>query len=189
MKYFFYFLILCASITAYAQNNGTKIPALDQSPMDMIYYPVNYPVLKIQEKTTEPPIARVIYSRPQRANRQIFGELLEYGKVWRLGANEATEIEFFRDVKIASKKVPKGRYTLYAIVNRDNWTLIINRDTDTWGSFKYDEKKDLLRTVVPVERTGEMTEVFTLLLDKKDAGLAVVINWEDVKVTLPIALK
>ena len=189
MKYLFSFLLFCASVVLHAQGNNTKLPALDQSPMDMIYYPENYPVLKIQEKVTEPPVARVIYSRPQRNNRVIFGELLEYGRIWRLGANEATEIEFFRDVKIANKKIPKGRYTLYAIVNQDKWTMILNRDTDTWGSFKYDEKKDVLRTVVPVEKTADMTEAFTVLLNKHESGIALVVNWEDVKVTLPIALK
>jgi len=80
--------------------------------MDMSYYPNGYPVLKIQDKITEPLIARVIYSRPQKNGRVIFGELLEYGKVWRLGANEATEIEFFKDVKNNNKKKKKGRYTM-----------------------------------------------------------------------------
>jgi len=91
-------------------------------------------------------VARIFYSRPQKQGRKIFGELVEYGQVWRLGANEATEIEFYKDVKIAGKKVPKGRYTLYAIVNENSWTMIINKETDTWGAFKYDPKKDLLRT-------------------------------------------
>ena len=109
--------------------------------------------------------------------------------MWRLGANEATEIEFFRDVKIASKKVPKGRYTLYAVIQPETWTMILNKDTDTWGSFKYDEKKDVLRTVVPVTKTKEMTEAFTVLFDKHEQGMALVVNSEDVRVALPIALK
>ena len=79
---------------------GGDFPPIDKSPMDMCYFPANFPVLKIQDKITEPLAARVIYSRPQRNGRIIFGDLVEYGKVWRLGANEATEIEFYRDVKI-----------------------------------------------------------------------------------------
>lgn len=191
MKYLLSVLLLSLSAAAHAQGSSSslKIPALDQSPMDMIYYPANYPVLKIQEKTSEAPVARVIYSRPQRNKRVVFGDLLEYGKIWRLGANEATEIEFFRDVKIANRKVPKGRYTLYALIQPDNWTMIINKDTDTWGSFKYDEKKDVLRTVVPVTKTKEVTETFTVLMDKHEQGMALIVNWEDVRVTLPIALK
>lgn len=106
----------------------------------MSYYPAGYPVLKIQDKATEPLVARVIYSRPQKNGRVIFGQLVEYGKVWRLGANEATEIEFFQTVHINNKKVKKGRYTLYCIPLPEKWTLIINKETDTWGSFKYDER-------------------------------------------------
>jgi hypothetical protein len=55
----------------------------------MAYFPVDYPTLKTQNKTSPAPLMRVIYSRPQRDNRVIFGELVEYGKVWRLGANES----------------------------------------------------------------------------------------------------
>src|ERR1700754_1637361 len=110
-----------------AQSNN--VPTLDKSPMDMSYYPSNYPVLKIQDKITEPLLARVIYSRPQKSGRIIFGDLVEYGSVWRLGANEATEIEFFSTLKIGGKKIVKGRYTLYAIVNPDTWTMILNKDT------------------------------------------------------------
>src|SRR6187551_3619540 len=102
--------LVVSSTLIMAQN---KLPPLDKSPMDMSYYPNGYPVLKIQDKITEPLVARVIYSRPQKSGRSIFGELLEYGKVWRLGANEATEIEFYRDVKINDTKVKKGRYTMY----------------------------------------------------------------------------
>ena len=109
----------------------TNLPPVDKSPMDMSYYPNGYPVLKIQDKITGPLVARVIYSRPQKNGRVIFGELMEYGKVWRLGANEATEIEFYREVKINNKKVKKGRYTMYAIPYADIWTFIINKENDT----------------------------------------------------------
>ena len=113
------------------KSQSNSLPPVDKSPMDMCYYPNNYPVLKIQDKATEPAIARVIYSRPQKNGRLIFGDLVEYGKVWRLGANEATEIEFFRSVKIGDKKIEKGRYTLYAIPAEDTWTIILNKDNDT----------------------------------------------------------
>lgn len=107
------------------------LPPVDQSPMDISYFPNRYPLLKIQDKASEPPVARVIYSRPQKNGRAIFGELLEYGKVWRLGANEATEIEFYKDVMINEVKIKKGRFSMYGIPNEDKWTLIINKETDT----------------------------------------------------------
>ena len=166
-----------------------KVPALDKSPMDMSYFPADYPILKTQNKATTPPIARVVYSRPQKDNREIFGQLVEYNKVWRLGANEATEIEFFKDVNIAGKKITKGRYTLYAIPTETKWTLILNKDTDTWGAFVYDEKKDVLRTTVPVQILPAPVEAFSMNFTKTDKGMELFIAWDTTGVSLPIAVK
>lgn len=168
-----------------ADAQSTPAP-LDKSPMDMCYFPTDYPVLKIQDKTPGPLIARAIYSRPQKNGRKLFGELVEYGKVWRLGANEATELEFFQDVKIDNKKVKKGRYTVYALVDTGKWTILLNKETDTWGAFRYDSTKDVLRTSVPVEKQTEITEVFCMHFEKAKNGAQLVFNWDDVLVKLPI---
>lgn len=152
----------------------------------MSYYPVNYPVLKIQDKITGPLVARVIYSRPQKAGRILFGELVVYGKVWRLGANEATEVEFFRNVKIGDKKISKGRYTLYAIVNKASWTIIVSKDTDTWGAFKYNPKYDVVRVDVPVEKTDAPVEFFSMAFEKTVTGCQLLIAWDMIKVSLPV---
>jgi hypothetical protein len=163
-------------------------PATDKSPMDMSYYPSNYPVLKIQDKVTEPLVARVVYSRPKKEGRSIFGGLVEYGKLWRLGANEATEIEFYKGVHIGGKKIAKGRYTLYAIVNENSWTFIVNKETDTWGSFKYDQAKDVVRIDVPVQKIAEPLEALAMQFEKTNAAINVVIAWENTKVALPFTL-
>lgn len=188
-KLLFLLLSTTALYSAQAQSNGSKVPALDRSPMDMAYYPANFPVLKIQDKATEPLVARVIYSRPQKNNRTVFGELVEYNKVWRLGANEATEIEFFKEVKIGNKRVAKGKYTLYAIVSPTDWTVILNKETDIWGAFKYDEKKDVVRVNLPVEKTGNMVEPFSMYFDKAGSGAALIMAWENLQVSLPIGFK
>ncbi len=186
MKYLF-LVITFFCFSFFDAQAQTKLPELDKSPMDMSYYPDRYPVLKIQDKITEPLIARVIYSRPQKNGRVIFGELLEYGKVWRLGANEATEIEFYTDVKINDIKVKKGRYTMYCIPNIEKWTIIINKETDTWGSFKYDEKNDLLRVDIPLQNQTEITEAFVMAFEKTATGANLVIAWDNIKLNLPIA--
>jgi len=164
----------------------TSLPPVDKSPMDMSYYPNSYPVLKIQDKITEPLIARVVYSRPQKSGRAIFGGLVKYGEVWRLGANEATEIEFFKTVHIGGKRITKGRYTLYAIVNENTWTIIVNKETDTWGSFKYNPKKDVVRTDVVVQKTDGPIESLVMSFEKATVGFNLVIAWDTVKVSLPI---
>ena len=182
-------LILLVISVLIGKSQSNNLPPVDKSPMDMCYYPNNYPVLKIQDKATEPMVARVIYSRPQKNGRLIFGDLVEYGKVWRLGANEATEIEFFRSVKIGDKKVEKGRYTLYAIPAEDTWTIILNKDNDTWGAFKYDEQKDVLRTTVPVQKLNEGVEALAMTFEKSDSGCNLIIAWDNIKASLPISLK
>lgn len=168
-------------------NAQSKLPPIDKSPMDMAYYPAGYPVLKIQDKITEPLIARVIYSRPQKSGRTIFGQLLEYGKLWRLGANEATEIEFFKPVRIGGTKIKKGRYTLYCIPNADTWTILVNKDTDIWGSFKYDESKTIATVNLPVHKQNEMQEHFVMAFEKSPNGAILTMAWEDISVNLPIS--
>jgi len=123
-------LLVCLLVSfLFSFSQPSKLPEVDKSPMDVSYYPNNYPILKIQNKATEPLVARILYSRPQKQGRKIFGELVEYGNVWRLGANEATEIEFYKDVKIGGKKVPKGRYTLYAIVSVESMSMLFEKST------------------------------------------------------------
>jgi hypothetical protein len=180
---------LSSSTVAAAQATSVKTPALDKSPLDMSYFPDDYPKLKTQNKATQAAIARVIYSRPQKDNRVIFGELVEYNKVWRMGANEATEIEFFKDVTIGGKKVAKGRYTIYAIPTQTQWTIILNKDTDSWGAFVYDEKKDVLRTDVPVQNLQDPVDAFSMSFSKSDKGANLNIAWENVSVSLPIEFK
>ena len=178
-------ILLVISGQVSAQLNSSNLPPPDKSPMDMSYYPANYPILKIQDKATEPVIMRLIYSRPQLNGRKIFGDLQEYGKVWRLGANEATEIEFFKDVKINGRKIRKGRYTLYAIPFQDKWTLIVNKETDIWGSFRYDQMKDVVRVDLPVMK-NEITEALTIVFDKSSTGADMNVHWDNVKISLPI---
>ncbi len=180
--------LLAICLQASAQTLASKLPPLDKSPMDMSYYPPGYPILKIQDKVTEPLVMRLVYSRPQLNGRRVFGELQEYGKVWRLGANEATEIEFLKDVKIKNQKIKKGRYTLYCIPYPDKWTLILNKETDTWGSFKYDQSKDILRIDEPVTK-NETTEALTMIFEKSGSGADLFMYWDDIKVALPIEFR
>jgi hypothetical protein len=187
MKFAFCFLsLLFIGFASWAQP---KFPLVDKSPLDMSYYPDNYPLLKIQGKAADPLIARIIYSRPQKNSRIIFGDLIEYNKVWRLGANEATEIEFYQNVRVGNTKIKKGRYTLYCIPYADKWTFIINKETDTWGSFMYDAKKDIVRQDAPVQRTAEVAESFSFLFEKTPVGFSLSAAWDSVKVSLPIHLQ
>lgn len=179
-------LSLLLLLTAFGVQAQQKPTELDKSPMDMSYWPNNYPILKINGKAKDMPVARVVYSRPLKNGRVIFGGILKYNEIWRLGANEATEIEFFSNVKIAGKPVAKGRYTLYCIPSENKWTLILNRDNYSWGNYAYDNKKDVLRTDIDIDRNSEPTEAFTIYFDETKTGANMIMLWDDLKAVLPI---
>lgn len=186
-KLFLMFLVAnVLSYAAVAQADTLVVPKVDKSPLDMSYYPVNFPLLKLQDKVTGPLQARVLYSRPQKNERQVFGNLLEYGKIWRLGANEATEIEFFTPVVINNTKVKPGRYTLFAIPDVNKFTFVLNKDTDVWGSYKYDMAKDVVRMEVPTELTATSAEYCSVFFMDAAKGFNLVAAWDNVKAVLPI---
>jgi hypothetical protein len=157
----------------------------DKSPMDMSYYPVDYPKLKMTKTETEPLVARIIYSRPKKDGRIIFGNVLKYGERWRMGANEATEVEFFKDVHIHDHRVEKGRYVIYCVPFADNWKLILNNDLFTWG-LQIDSAKDIYSFNVPVIKNRYPFEMLTMEFSKADAGMNLNIAWDSVKVVVPI---
>lgn len=167
-------------------NDKTKVSGLDKSPMDMVYYPPDYPVLKMSGKTKELPVARVIYSRPFKDGRTIFGNVVKYGSYWRLGANESTEIEFFRDVTITGKKVKKGRYIIYAIPYPDKWVIKLNNDLYTWG-LKIHASGDLYSFDIPTAPTNREIEVFTMQFANADNGAQLIMAWDSVRASLPIS--
>lgn len=161
---------------------------IDQSPLDMIYFPEAYPQLKMDRADSRPLVARVIYSRPHKKGRQIFGagsSLCPYGKPWRLGANEATEIEFFTNVSIQGKNVAKGSYILYCIPYADRWTIVLNSNLHNWG-LHIDQNKDVLRTDIPVMKQVPALEDFTMIFSKAVYGADLLMAWDDVKTILPV---
>jgi hypothetical protein len=163
----------------------------DKTHMDMSYFPSNYALDKAQEKLAQP-IIRVIYSRPRKSGRKvIFGDssgVVPYNRIWRLGANESTEIEFLKPVLINNKKISAGRYTVYAIPRKDSWTIIFNNNLFTWGDFNYDASKDLVRVDVPVNPTKFPLETFLMYFQKTNSGCNMIMTWDTVAVSLPIGI-
>jgi hypothetical protein len=157
---------------------------IDISPMDMCYLPNDYPILKMDNKINTPPIARVIYSRPQMQRRKIFGSLIKYGERWRLGANEATEMELFKNVVINKTPVPAGRYVLYCIPDSTKWTIVFNGNLDCWG-LKQDPKKDLFKFTVPVTTINQSVEYFSMVFNKSATGADLIMAWEKTEARLP----
>jgi hypothetical protein len=180
MKNLLFLLAVLFSTQLFAQQKPTD---LDKSPLDVSYYPANFPILKMRGQANGDPAARIIYSRPQLKGRNIFGEEVKYNEVWRLGANEATELELFKNAVIGGKKIPKGRYTLYCIPTETKWTIIINKDNYSWGSFTYKSDKDVARIDVPVQKNSEQVEALTIYFENS----SIAILWDNVKVNVPIS--
>ena len=82
----------------------------------------------------------VTYGRPYKNDRVVFGELEKFGRVWRLGADEATTISFSKDVKFGGKKVAAGTYTMFAVPGEKEWTIILNSQPGQWGAYSYEKK-------------------------------------------------
>lgn len=166
--------------------SGNAYATVDISPMDMSYFPVDYPKIKMANGSVAPPIARVVYSRPHLQKRRLFSGILKYDEPWRLGANESTEIEFYKNVTIEGKKIKAGRYIVYCIPHKDSWTIVLNNNIDTWG-LKQDSTKDVDRFKVPATTNNPILEYFTMVFEKTDTGANLIIAWDDVVVKLPIS--
>lgn len=181
-------MLLCFSVKAQdASNNEVKFPAADPSPADIVYFPLNAAKVKAEDETK--PIIKVVYSRPQKKGREIFGVLEQYGNVWRFGANENTEIRFFKKVIISGKTIKPGAYSLFAIPNKDTWTIIINKQTDRWGAFTYNPNKDVIRVNVPVKLLAKPIEYFSITFTPLASGATLIAAWDKTQVELPIAFK
>ena len=164
---------------------------VDKSPMDISYYPVNYPMQLMSANDSVALIARLIYSRPQKNGRTIFGNepppknVQQYGAYWRLGANEASEIEFFKPVTIGGKKITKGRYIIYCIPLESKWTIVLNNNLFSFGLHQ-DISKDVFKFEIPTEKTNVNIEFFTMVFKQTPAGANLIIIWDNVKAVLPI---
>lgn len=163
MKKLLLFAALFATVTGFAQP-GKK------SPHDTVSYANG----------------KVTYGRPLKNNRDIFGGLEKYGKVWRLGANEATTISFNSDTKFAGAGVPAGTYTMFAIPNETEWKIILNSQLGQWGAFGYEKNKDknVAEVTVPVTKLDNVVEQLTIRFDEQNN---MIIEWDTTRVKVPLS--
>lgn len=135
--------------------------------------------------TAEGKNVKISYGQPSKRDRVIFGELVPYGKVWRTGANEATEITFVKNAFFGGKPVKAGTYTLFTIPGNKEWTFILNSELNQRGAYQYNELKgkDVLQIKVPSSAiSGAPVEKFTISLP---AG-KLLLEWDKTSVAVPI---
>lgn len=182
MKFLIPFFVLL-SLSA-NRSSAQTFSGLDKSPLDIAYYPDNF---AHDRKQGDRALVRVTYSRPYRNNRKIFGGIIPFGKVWRTGANETTEIKFYEDAIVGGKRIPKGTYSLFTVPAEDSWTIVLNSDLDYWGAYQYNEKKDVLRISVPVEKSEREVENFSIKFSGESNERALMMMaWGDTLVKVPI---
>lgn len=113
---------------------------------------------------------KIAYSRPSVKGRQVLGNLIPFGKVWRLGANEATTLTTAGEIAINGLRIPAGEYSLFMLLTEeDGAQLIVNKVAKQWGAFKYDQGQDLGRVAVEGEQDLPHTEQFTIALESTGA--------------------
>jgi hypothetical protein len=171
-------LVFLAATPALAQ----KTIAPEKAPVS----PLQMTAKKLDDKT----YVKVTYSSPRMQDpktgekRVVFGKLVPYGEVWRLGANAATELTTTGDLEVAGKKLAAGTYAVFAIPQADKWTLIFNKDLGEWGAYKYNKDHDALRVDVPAKKSADTYEAFTIAFD--DKGTVLNLSWENTQVAVPV---
>lgn len=170
---------LLAAFATQAQTTGTTetvkhkeapVPAQVKSP-------------RIEAKNE---LMHVSYGQPAKKEREIFGALVPYGKVWRTGANMSTDITFPHDVDFAGTHVKAGTYSLFTIPNENEWTVILNSKPQQLGASQYEANKanNVAEVKVPVSKVA-LTELFTITPTANSLDMM----WDEVKVSVPVSKK
>lgn len=164
----------------------TALLAISVSAYSQFSLPVASPRQKIEQQFSMSKIT-VDYGRPGVKGRKIFGELVPFGKVWRVGANGSTKITFEQSVNFGGKSIAAGTYGLFVIPSEKEWKVILNKDAQQWGAYSFDEKLNVLEVSLPVQRLAERQEFFEISLNPvDDASMDLVMKWDLTKVTVPL---
>jgi hypothetical protein len=161
------------------QAQDMKFPGLDASPADIALY-----------SSQGDSKVKVVYSRPQKKGRAVFGgELVPYGKVWRTGANEATTITFHQDVMFGDNYVPAGTYALFTQPGEDVWQVMLNGQANQWGAYNMDPAKTVATTQGLVSELDEVVEAFAITYKEVEGGVHLVMAWDQTMVEVPIMME
>lgn len=186
-------LLLLAMLSSFALS-AQDFADVDKSPLDAAYFPARAAFRAFAKTdsaaTAMEPMIRVLYSRPYKKGREVWGgDLAPYGEPYRLGANETTEITFFSPVKIGDRVVPAGRYTVGAIPNADNWEVFFSLDLDGWGVYAYKPEHNVATITVPTGKSDEVIENFSISLYEASPGTVhMKMGWDMTVVEVPILL-
>ena len=166
----------------------TTFLALSVAAYSQFTLPAASPRQKVEQQFSMSKIT-VDYGRPGVKGRKIFGDLVPFGKVWRVGANSSTKITFEQSVNFGGKSVSAGTYGLFVIPTEKEWKVILNKDSQQWGAYTFDEKLNVVDVTVPVQKLAEKQEWFEIELNPvDDNAVNLVMKWDFTKVELPLKI-
>lgn len=180
MKFLKWSIIILALVAvglfAYAYTDIFKKPL---SPKDTVEFKLND--LKLE----------VFYNRPSKRDRDIFGGLVSYNKVWRTGANEATTFETNKPLNIMGNSLDAGKYTLWTIPGENTWHVIFNSKQYPWGvndamQPMREPEFDVIDVEVEVETLNNTVEQFTIAFDNTTDNLSLTLVWDTTKIAVPL---
>lgn len=175
-KVYFAVVIVCA---IFLQTNvfSQRFERIDKSPTDIAYW---------RENKVSKPLVKVVYSRPHKIEDKVFGNQIPYGEIWRTGANEATEVKFYKDMMFGNKVIKAGTYVMHTIPGEKEWTIILNSNTDTWGAFFYDQTKDVVRIKIPSRKAEELDD-FSIAFKQNFKNCFMVLAWDTARINIPLS--
>lgn len=134
---------------------------------------------------------KVEYNRPSKREREIFGALVPFNKVWRTGANEATTFSTNKDLMIDGVLLKKGKYTIWSVPMNESWKVMFNTKQYEWGVDEkmepmWDPNYDAVEIEVPTQQLDTTVERFTIAFDNTTGNLKLTMAWDDTLVEVPI---
>lgn len=131
---------------------------------------------------------RIDYSRPSKRGREIFGAVVPWDRVWRTGANEPTQLKTSKSIYFNGKELPAGHYSLFTLPSKQGWTLIINKQTNMWGT-DHDPSFDIMR--LPMQTTSLSTPVEMMIIEMNKVGEQgmLSVSWDSTKAFIPFTVK
>ncbi len=165
--------VLLGSAVAYSQTLDVPAPS---------------PKAKVEQRVGVTDFA-VEYSSPGVKGRKIYGGLVPFDKIWRTGANASTKLTASRDFTFGGAAVPAGTYALVTIPGTTSWTVILNKNIEISGADGYEQKDDAARVTVTPATTGARERLAFLFSDTTDDATRLDLEWDAVRVSVPIKLE
>ena len=192
-KYILLLAVLLSTSSLFAQ----EFSPIDKSPMDAVFFPADAAKRVFKKGVSEPKV-RVLYSRPSLKDRNLFRTtedrkdgITQYGKPWRLGANESTELLLMQDALIGDTLVKAGRYSIVVTPTETEWTFHINSENDGWGNYSHKPELDVVTVSVPVKIVKDIVEQLSITMysPNNDNTVHLKTGWGKYRTELPIVLK